>query len=93
MKNNLVKLSQLSKNQTGIIATIDEYLLNQQVGLEHGELKRRFVEMGFMPGVKLRVLHFGPITHDPIAVNLGDHDYVVALRKNEASTIMVELDR
>lgn len=56
----------------------------------HGrtELERRLLEMGFVEGAKIRVLHEGFIGRDPIAVQLDDMR--VALRRREAGDVMVQ---
>jgi len=52
------------------------------------ELERRLLEMGFVEGARIRVLHEGFIGRDPIAVQLDDMR--VALRRREAADVMVQ---
>ena len=64
-----------------------------RVGAEDGlegrtELERRLLEMGFVEGARIRVLHEGFIGRDPIAVQLDDMR--VALRRREAADVMVQ---
>lgn len=51
------------------------------------ELERRLLEMGFVEGARVKVLHEGFIGRDPIAVQLDDMR--VALRRREAADVMV----
>ena len=51
------------------------------------ELERRLLEMGFVEGAHVEVLHEGPIGRDPIAVRLDDTR--VALRRGDADAIIV----
>jgi ferrous iron transport protein A len=51
------------------------------------ELERRLLEMGFVEGARVRVLHEGFIGRDPIAVQLDDMR--VALRRREAADVLV----
>ncbi len=52
------------------------------------ELERQLVEMGFLEGTRVEILHQGPIGHDPIAVRVDG--ITVALRRREAMGIVVE---
>ena len=58
-------------------------------GLCEGELERRLLEMGFVEGARVEILHEGAIGRDPIAVKLDDMR--VALRRREAAAILVRL--
>ena len=57
---------------------------------QDAELERRLVELGFVEGARLEVLHEGLIGRDPIAVQLEDRR--VALRRREADRILVSLE-
>ena len=52
------------------------------------ELERRLIEMGFVEGAKIRLLHEGFIGRDPIAVRVDDT--TVALRRRDATLILVD---
>ena len=56
-------------------------------GSDPDELERRLLEMGFVEGARVEVLHEGPIGRDPIAVRVNDS--TVALRRREAMAIIV----
>jgi ferrous iron transport protein A len=56
-------------------------------GLPAHELERRLLELGFIEGAEITVLHEGPIGRDPMAVRLKDT--TVALRRREAMAIVV----
>jgi ferrous iron transport protein A len=58
-------------------------------GVEAAELERRLLEMGFVEGAQVQVLHEGLIGRDPIAIRLDDMR--VALRRREAAAILVDL--
>lgn len=51
------------------------------------ELERRLIELGFVEGARIEVLHEGTFGRDPIAVRV-DHS-TVALRRREAMAILV----
>lgn len=57
--------------------------------LEPSELAIYLMEMGFMPGKRIRMLHQAPLA-GPIAFKLENS--VIALRKSEAQIIRVQLD-
>jgi ferrous iron transport protein A len=54
------------------------------------ELERRLLEMGFVEGATIEVLHEGLFGRDPIAVRVDDTR--VALRRREASAVSVKFD-
>lgn len=54
------------------------------------ELERRLLEMGFVEGARVEILHEGFIGRDPIAVQVDDMR--VALRRREANAVMVRPD-
>lgn len=52
------------------------------------EMERRLIEMGFIEGAEVEVLHEGPFGRDPIAVRVGSA--TVALRRRDALAILTE---
>jgi ferrous iron transport protein A len=54
------------------------------------ELERRLLEMGFVEGAMIEVLHEGLFGRDPIAVRVDDTR--VALRRREAGAVTVKFD-
>ena len=59
-------------------------------GLEPSELERRLLEIGFVEGAQVEILHEGAIGGDPIAVKLDDMR--VALRRREADAVLVTVE-
>jgi ferrous iron transport protein A len=56
-------------------------------GLTATELERRLLEIGFLEGAAVEVLHEGPLGRDPIAIRLNG--ITVALRRREAMAVFV----
>jgi ferrous iron transport protein A len=56
-------------------------------GLSGSELERRLIELGFVEGADVELLHQGLFGGDPIAVRVADT--TIALRRREAMTILV----
>ena len=56
-------------------------------GIPAGEIERRLIELGFVEGARVEILHEGLIGRDPIAVRVNDA--TVALRRREAMAILV----
>lgn len=52
------------------------------------ELERRLIELGFVEGAEVEILHQGLFGGDPIAVRL--QSATIALRRREAAAILVE---
>ncbi len=57
--------------------------------LAAGELERRLLEIGFVEGARVEILHEGLLGGDPIAVKLDDAR--VALRRREAQAVLVRV--
>jgi len=57
--------------------------------LAEGELERRLLEIGFVEGAEVEILHEGMIGRDPIGVRLDDMR--VALRRREADAVLVRV--
>jgi len=69
----------------GRIETIE--VANDASGLPPQELESRLIELGFLEGARVEILHEGLIARDPIAVRVNDS--TVALRRREAMAILV----
>ena len=65
---------------TGLVAT-------DGLTIPWGEMERRLLEMGFVEGAKVEILHEGPFGRDPLAVRVDD--LTVALRRRDADVILV----
>jgi ferrous iron transport protein A len=76
----------LSSLPTGTEATVAEVLAPAQP--QDDELVLRLIEIGFLPGERLRVIARGQPGNEPIAVRLGHTTF--ALRRFEAAFIQVE---
>ena len=55
--------------------------------LDPEELERRLLEIGFVEGARVKILHEGFLGRDPIVVSLDDTR--VALRRREARAVLV----
>ena len=51
------------------------------------EIESRLLELGFVEGAEIKILHEGPIGRDPIAVRINGT--TIALRRREAMAIIV----
>lgn len=56
-------------------------------GLPAAELESRLLELGFVEGAEITVLHEAPFGHDPIAVRVNNT--TIALRRREAMAVLV----
>ena len=69
----------------GLIDAIE--VAGDHSGVPAAEIERRLLELGFVEGATVEVLHEGPVGRDPIAVRVND--CTIALRRREAMTILV----
>ena len=79
-------LSAAGAGDVGVIIRVGAE--NDLESVSRSELERRLLEMGFVEGARIKVLHEGFIGRDPIAVELDDMR--VALRRREAADVMVQ---
>jgi ferrous iron transport protein A len=75
----------LSSLRAGAEATVADVSLGQT--REDQDLSLRLIEIGFLPGERLRVIARGQPGDEPIAVRLGHTTF--ALRKFEAAFVSV----
>ena len=59
-------------------------------GLPEPELERRLIELGFVEGADVELLHQGLFGRDPIAVRVAHA--TIALRRREAMAILVGVE-
>jgi ferrous iron transport protein A len=78
-------LSSARKGFAGVI--VEVRAADQAGGLDGDEIERRLLEMGFVEGAPVHLVHEGVFGRDPIAVRLSDR--TVALRRREAAAVMV----
>lgn len=78
MVDNML-LSQLKKGQKAKIHSFKEI---------HSEIAVKFLEMGFLPDTLVEIKHIAPLGN-PIAVQILD--YCLAIRKEEAENVIVEI--
>ncbi|WP_374600154.1 ferrous iron transport protein A [Brevundimonas sp.] len=81
------RLSQARPGDRGVIIKVGEHCHHQDHALE---LERRLLELGFVEGATVELLHEGLFGRDPIAMKVDDMR--VALRRHEAASITVQLD-
>lgn len=79
-------LGQAKKGFRGRIAAVQPQAGSN--GLSQEELERRLIELGFVEGAPVEILHEGLIGRDPIAVRVDGA--TVALRRREAMSIFVQ---
>jgi ferrous iron transport protein A len=81
----LTPLSDGGRGFSGVITRLAAH--DEPGGLPAGELERRLLEMGFVEGARVEIIHEGFIARDPIAVRLDDMR--VALRRRDARGVLV----
>jgi ferrous iron transport protein A len=78
----------LGQASRGFCGRIDGIHVGEDThGLAAPEIESRLIELGFVEGAEIKVLHEGPIGRDPIAVRINGT--TIALRRREAMAILV----
>lgn len=72
-------------NDAGIGSTV----VVTQIG-SSGAMRRRLIEMGITPGVKIKIKKVAPLG-DPIEINL--RGYELTIRRTEAKEIYIEKEK
>ena len=72
----------------GYVGTIHRLAPNRaESSLSNDELESRLLELGFVEGAKVEILHEGIVGRDPIAVRVDN--VTIAIRRREAMAIIV----
>ena len=79
---NKMRLGKLQKGVRGLITQIGDLDIST-------EIVQRLMEMGFLEGASVEVLHLSPFGGDPIVVRVRGS--LVALRRNEANAIEISI--
>jgi ferrous iron transport protein A len=78
----------LGDAEVGFRGRIHELSVNgKAAGVPGPELERRLIELGFVEGAVVELLHQGLFGGDPIAVRVADT--TIALRRREAMAVLV----
>lgn len=72
------KLGELQKGESGWIVAVED---------ASSEVSRRLLEMGFLEGAPVEVMHVAPFGKDPIAVKV--RGALIALRRSEANRVRI----
>jgi ferrous iron transport protein A len=80
-----IRLDALPIGRVGTVASVAADVADAQ----GGNLVRRLMELGFLPGESVRVLHRAFPSGDPLAVRIGNSTF--ALRRFEAALVAVTL--
>lgn len=82
---NPLSLDQMQVGETGFVGKITQ--IASAITHSDPHLMRRLMEIGFIPGEPVQVLHKGFFGGEPIAVRVGHSTF--ALRRFEAALISV----
>jgi ferrous iron transport protein A len=85
------RLADVRRGTRGEVLAVSPETMTGVPEAEREELERRLLEIGFVEGARIEVLHEGFIGRDPIAVRLDDMR--VALRRREAQGVLVRLEK
>lgn len=80
-----MRLGLAKRGYSGVIQHLDAADVNSS--LSGIELESRLIELGFVEGARVEVLHEGIIGRDPIAVRV--ENVTVAVRRREAMAVVV----
>ena len=80
-----MRLGLAKRGYSGVIQHLDATAVNS--ALPALELESRLIELGFVEGARVEVLHEGIIGRDPIAIRI--ENVTVAVRRREAMAVVV----
>jgi ferrous iron transport protein A len=80
-----MRLGLAKRGYSGVIHHIDAEEVNSS--LPALELESRLLELGFVEGARVQVLHEGIVGRDPIAIRI--ENVTVAVRRREAMAVVV----
>ena len=82
-----IQLSEARRGDRGVITQVGDHCHPRE---HEVELERRLLELGFVEGARVELLHEGLFGRDPIAMKVDDMR--VALRRHEAASLTIQLD-
>jgi ferrous iron transport protein A len=85
--SSIVALGEQRRGFSGVVAGLRFEATPRAGSVSNAELERRLLEMGFVEGASVEILHEGLIGRDPIAVRLDDMR--VAMRRREARCVLI----
>lgn len=77
-----MRLSDLPRHASATVRAVEAIRAEDPIA-------RRLAELGFVPGESVRLIAMGPVTGDPIVVQVGFTRF--ALRRAEAARVTVEM--
>ncbi|UYO39531.1 FeoA domain-containing protein [Rhodopseudomonas palustris] len=80
-----ILLGNARRGYRGVVQAIDPH--RGASSLQPIELESRLIELGFVEGAKVEVLHEGIIGRDPIAVRVDN--ITIAVRRREAMAVVL----
>ena len=80
-----MRLGLAKRGYSGVIHHLDAEEVDSS--LSALELESRLIELGFVEGARVKVLHEGIVGHDPIAIRI--ENVTVAVRRREAMAVVV----
>ena len=81
----------LGQAPCGFRGRVDAIEVRQESGgLPPAEIEQRLLELGFVEGARVEILHEGAFARDPIAVRVNNA--TIALRRREAMAILATAD-
>jgi ferrous iron transport protein A len=83
--NPEILLGDAERGMSGTIGKVDAFRVAS--ALSATELESRLLELGFVEGARVEILHQGAVGRDPIAVRVDN--ITVAIRRREAMAITV----
>ena len=78
-----LKLSDLPRRRAATVEAVDDLTANDAIA-------RRLRELGFVPGERVEVMATGPISAEPLLVQVGFTRF--ALRRSEAARVRVRAE-
>ncbi|WP_339872705.1 FeoA family protein [uncultured Brevundimonas sp.] len=82
-----IQLNLARRGDRGVIIQVGDHCHHDEHAIE---LERRLLELGFVEGARVEMLHEGLFGRDPIALKVDDMR--VALRRHEAASLSLRLE-
>lgn len=80
-----IRLGEAERGLSGTIHSVDAHSIPS--ALSATELESRLLELGFVEGARVEIVHHGVVGRDPIAVRVDN--VTVAIRRREAMAVTV----
>jgi Fe2+ transport system protein FeoA len=79
----------LAVHEEALVVSINEDTMRDKEKYTTGDVESRLLDMGFIEGCMVTLMHRGLFGGEPFAVRINQNSSLISLRKSEASAVFI----